>query len=56
MKYVIDDFEIFEIIDDEENIIKFSDSIEYCELKMVALKSCLTFLKTGALVLENINE
>ena len=28
---------------------------ELCELKLIALKSCLTFLKTGALVLEQNN-
>ena len=28
---------------------------ELCELKLIALKSCLTFLKTGTLVLEQNN-
>jgi hypothetical protein len=30
--------------------------VELCELKLLALKTCLTFLKTGALVLEPIKE
>ena len=50
-------FEILEINDDGEEIpIDFSGNIvfylELCELKLLALKTCFTFLKTGALVLE----
>jgi hypothetical protein len=47
------EFEILEIDSDgEENTIDFCESIEICELKLLLLKTCLTFLKTGALVLE----
>jgi hypothetical protein len=54
------DFEILEIDDDEENPVNFSGSsigyVELCELKLLALKTCLTFLKTGALVLEPLEK
>jgi len=50
------EFEILEINDGEEEPLSFSGSdmnhLEICELKLLALKTCLTFLKTGALVLE----
>lgn len=51
------EFEVLEIDSDgEENPVEFSDSIENFELRLIALKSCLTFLKTGAFTIEPLED
>lgn len=39
----------------QEYEIHFDDDLELFELKLIALKSCYTFLKSGAITLENEN-
>jgi len=51
------EFEVLELDSDgEENPIEFCDSIENFELRLIALKSCLTFLKTGAFTIEPLED